>query len=182
MSLVTMTWHVLRVWTEETASSYGGLHDNTITKVTRTVIHASSGLRIRDLSAPAHQGTPCLRQSGHSDRRACSMHSQRTGESAHTTLIRPPTPCLMSGCQFYSCFEQFAASGRYDKCFGWRVASSGKLRSVALVWIDVSEELSASFIRVTGIDELGTTIAVTSNRRTLRRNIKWHFFAACISC
>jgi hypothetical protein len=34
----------------------------------------------------------------------------------------------------------------------------------------VSEELSASFIRVTRIGELGTTLAVTSNRRTLRRN------------
>jgi hypothetical protein len=41
---------------------------------------------------------------------------------------------------------------------------------VALVSIDVSEELSASIIRVTRIGELGTTLAVTSNRRTLRRN------------
>jgi hypothetical protein len=41
------------------------------------------------------------------------------------------------------------------------------LRHVALVRTDVSEELSASFIRVTRIDELGTTLAVTSNRRTL---------------
>jgi hypothetical protein len=38
---------------------------------------------------------------------------------------------------------------------------------------DVSEELSASFNRVTRIDELGTTLAVTSNRRTLRRNAKF---------
>jgi hypothetical protein len=42
------------------------------------------------------------------------------------------------------------------------------LRRVALVRSDVSEELSAFFIRVTRIDELGTTLAVTSNRRTLR--------------
>jgi hypothetical protein len=41
------------------------------------------------------------------------------------------------------------------------------LRRVALVRTDVSEELSASFIRVTRIGELGTTLAVTSNRRTL---------------
>jgi hypothetical protein len=34
---------------------------------------------------------------------------------------------------------------------------------------DVSEELSASFIRVTRIGKLGTTLAVTSNRRTERR-------------
>jgi hypothetical protein len=44
------------------------------------------------------------------------------------------------------------------------------LRRVALVITDVSEEPSAPFIRVTRIDELGTTLAVTSNRRTMRRN------------
>jgi hypothetical protein len=44
---------------------------------------------------------------------------------------------------------------------------------VALVRNDVSEELSASFIRVTSIGELGTTLAVSSNRRTLRRNTKY---------
>jgi hypothetical protein len=43
---------------------------------------------------------------------------------------------------------------------------------VALVNTDVSEELSASFIRVTRIGELGTTLAVTSKGRTLRRNTK----------
>jgi hypothetical protein len=45
------------------------------------------------------------------------------------------------------------------------MASSGRLRLVALVRTDVSEELSASFIRVTRFGELGTTLAVTSNRR-----------------
>jgi hypothetical protein len=39
------------------------------------------------------------------------------------------------------------------------------LRRVALVRTDVSEEINASFIRVTRIGELGTTLAVTSNRR-----------------
>jgi hypothetical protein len=48
----------------------------------------------------------------------------------------------------------------------WRVVSSGILRRVALVRTDVSEELSSSFISVTRIGELGTTLAVTSNRRT----------------
>jgi hypothetical protein len=51
-----------------------------------------------------------------------------------------------------------------------RMLSSGMLRRVALVRTDVSEDISASFIRVT-IGELGTTLAVSSNRRTLRRNI-----------
>jgi hypothetical protein len=43
------------------------------------------------------------------------------------------------------------------------------LRRVALVRTDVSEELSASIIMVVRIGEVGTTLAVTSNRRTLRR-------------
>jgi hypothetical protein len=72
--------------------------------------------------------------------------------------------------------------------------SSGMLRRVTLVRTDVAEELSASFIRVTRIDELGTTLAVNSNRRTLRRNgipsqcasvasaKKWYFFAVCVGC
>jgi hypothetical protein len=57
----------------------------------------------------------------------------------------------------------------------WRMVSHGMLRPVALVRTDVSEELSASTIRVTRIGELGTTLAVTSNRRTLRRNKKCRF-------
>jgi hypothetical protein len=47
---------------------------------------------------------------------------------------------------------------------------------VALVRTDVSEDLSASFIRVTRIGELGTTLAVTSNRRTLRRHTNTSVF------
>jgi hypothetical protein len=42
------------------------------------------------------------------------------------------------------------------------MASSEMLRLVALIRTDVSEKLSASFIRVTRIGELGTTLAVTS--------------------
>jgi hypothetical protein len=53
--------------------------------------------------------------------------------------------------------------------------SSGKLRRVALVRSDVSEGPSASLIRVTKISEPGTTPAVTSNRRTLRRNTKYQY-------
>jgi hypothetical protein len=48
------------------------------------------------------------------------------------------------------------------------MASSGMLGRAALVRTDVSEERSTSIIRVTKIGELGTTLAVTSNRRMLR--------------
>jgi hypothetical protein len=51
-----------------------------------------------------------------------------------------------------------------------RMGSSGTLRRVILTRIDVSEELSASFSRVTMIGELRTTLAVTSNRRMLQRH------------
>jgi hypothetical protein len=57
------------------------------------------------------------------------------------------------------------------------MVSSGLLRRVALVRTDVSEELSASIIRVTKIGELGTTQAATSNRRTQRTSV-----ASCSLC
>jgi hypothetical protein len=44
----------------------------------------------------------------------------------------------------------------------WDVTPCGLVRT------DVSEQLSASIIRVTRIGELGTTLAVTSNRHTPR--------------
>jgi hypothetical protein len=52
------------------------------------------------------------------------------------------------------------------------MASSGMLRRVVLVITEVSEELIASIIRVTIIGDLGTTLAVISNRafpRSVRR-------------
>jgi hypothetical protein len=68
------------------------------------------------------------------------------------------------------------------------MASSGILRSVTLVRTDVSEESSASFIRVTRISELATTLAVTNKARCeeitsfeVPRNT-WCFFAACVGC
>jgi hypothetical protein len=42
------------------------------------------------------------------------------------------------------------------------MVSSGMIHRVALVRTDVSEDCSSSFIRVTRIDELGTTLGVTS--------------------
>jgi hypothetical protein len=52
------------------------------------------------------------------------------------------------------------------------MASSVMLRRVALVRTEVSEELSVSFIRVTKIGELGTTLAV--------RSVRWLLFTASV--
>jgi hypothetical protein len=49
------------------------------------------------------------------------------------------------------------------------MASSGKFRHVAFVRTDVSEELSATIIRVTRIGELGTTSTVTVFLRSVRQ-------------
>jgi hypothetical protein len=51
--------------------------------------------------------------------------------------------------------------------------SSGMLRRVVLVRTGVSEELIASIIRVTRIGELGTTLAVTSNRRDVSEELRF---------
>jgi hypothetical protein len=45
------------------------------------------------------------------------------------------------------------------------MASSRMLRNVVVTKTEVSKEFSASFIMVTRICEVGTTITVTSNRR-----------------
>jgi hypothetical protein len=49
--------------------------------------------------------------------------------------------------------------------------SSGMLRRVDLVRIDVSEERITHIIRVTRINELGTMLVVTINRSKLRGNV-----------
>jgi hypothetical protein len=66
--------------------------------------------------------------------------------------------------------------------FSWRMVSSGVLRRAALVRTDVSEEPSASFIRVTRIGELGTTLAATSNRRMLRASSETSVFTRATRC
>jgi hypothetical protein len=59
------------------------------------------------------------------------------------------------------------------------MGSSGMLRLVALLRTDVSEKSSASFIRVTGISELGTTLAATGNRRTRGISSQRESVASC---
>jgi hypothetical protein len=62
------------------------------------------------------------------------------------------------------------------------MVSSGMLRRVALVRTDFSEELSASFIRVTRIGELGTTLALTSNRRYKAVGAEDSYLSTCAGC
>jgi hypothetical protein len=54
-----------------------------------------------------------------------------------------------------------------QRIYNRRMVSSGMLRRVALVRTDVSQELTASIIRVTRIGELGTAQVETSKRRSL---------------
>jgi hypothetical protein len=55
------------------------------------------------------------------------------------------------------------------------------LRRVALVRTDVSEELNASFIRVTRIGELVTTLTVTTNTPSVfLRSVRWLLVTASV--
>jgi hypothetical protein len=56
------------------------------------------------------------------------------------------------------------------------------LRRVFLVRTDVSEEINVSFIRVTRINELGTTLAVTSHRVFLRSVRRLLVRASVVPC
>jgi hypothetical protein len=62
-------------------------------------------------------------------------------------------------------FEVFTAVTMKNGVF-WDVTQCGSCKNRRF------GETGASFIRVTGISELRTTLAVTSNRGTLRRNTK----------
>jgi hypothetical protein len=99
----------------------------------------------------------------------CRIHG------AVTTLSEPSTIIRVSQFSLDSLFTFIYIQG-YKR----RIASSEMIRRVALVRTDVSEELSTSFIRESRIGELGTTLALTRTRGTLRRN--WYFFAARVGC
>jgi hypothetical protein len=76
--------------------------------------------------------------------------------------------CSVENCSNVRVGNQTISGGSFTKNAVGRMASSWMLRHVALVRTDVSKELS-----VTRIGEPDTMLAVTTNRRTLRRN----FFA-----
>jgi hypothetical protein len=95
------------------------------------------------------------------------MQSLRSSETSVLTVVTGPNIPEHRILQLYLTFSEPVI-----KQFTRKVASSLMLRRVALVRTDVSKVLSVSFIRVTRIGELGTTLFVTSNRRTLRRNTR----------
>jgi hypothetical protein len=64
-------------------------------------------------------------------------------------------------------FEVFTAVTMKNGVF-WDVTSCGSCKNRRF-----AGEHSASINRITRIGELGKTLAVISNRRTLRRNTKW---------
>jgi hypothetical protein len=116
----------------------------------------------------------------------------------NSLLVQDSKEHFRNNYQVHERYFQLLSIGRYSSkeagCCGpivvspteysWRKASSRMLRRVALVRTNVSEELRASIIRLIRIGELRTTLAVTSNRRTLRRNTKLtlYFFAAYVGC
>jgi hypothetical protein len=57
--------------------------------------------------------------------------------------------------------------GNKNESVSWKQRHSGMLGRVAIVRTDVSERRTASVMRVIRIGELGTTLAVTSNRSSL---------------
>jgi hypothetical protein len=110
----------------------------------REVKRSEMGARVH--SQESHQ-LSALVSSSVGNRQAV-LDGQRSLESDEAEISRALTePTLLR-------FEVFTAV----------TMKNGMLRRVALVITDVSEELTASFIRVTRIGELGTTLALTSNR------------------
>jgi hypothetical protein len=62
------------------------------------------------------------------------------------------------------------------------MSSSKMRRQVNLMRIDVYEEHIISIVRVRRIGELGTSLAVSSNRRTLRKNAIFSVVSYCYCC
>jgi hypothetical protein len=109
---------------------------------------------------------------------AAGFARQNDGGNRPATLTVKSSYRYLSSCLIFLSFSKktplchLSFIFARDLCVHKRMASSGMLRRVPLVRPDVSAESSASFIRVTRICELGTTLAVTRNTKYL--------FAACV--
>jgi hypothetical protein len=87
-----------------------------------------------------------------------------------STCVRYP---LFGLCTSLLLYTQTGETGNHH--FTWRMLSSGTLRSIILVRTDVSAERRPIIIRVERFGELGKMLAITSNRRTLRRYTRRNF-------
>jgi hypothetical protein len=105
----------------------------------------------------------------------CTIWGFHGSDYEESRLLGYKNPvCTSQGTHSISITE----SSQLMLCKIWRFHGSdyeecrllGMLRHVTLVRIDISEEPSASIIRVTIIGEMGAMLAITSNRRTRRRN------------
>jgi hypothetical protein len=78
----------------------------------------------------------------------------------------------------HSCTEPTLDNARFEVFTAVTMKNGifGMLCRVGLVKTDVSEELSASFIRVTRMCELGTTLTVGSNRHLLLVTASYYSF------
>jgi hypothetical protein len=103
------------------------------------------------------------------------MYTQGKLSLSYTTAVASKTTFVVSGLLSWYYLSFFH---KERKCLRFEVFTAVTVKNSIfwdvmpcdLVRTDVSEELSASFIRVTRIGEQGTTLTVTSNRRTLQRN------------
>jgi hypothetical protein len=91
-------------------------------------------------------------------------------------LTRRAKRCVWNIIESYYC-GQFCVRCMLKLYMRRRMVSYGMLRRLALVRTDVSEEPVASFIKVTRIGELGTTLATPSNGRSQRTSV-----ASCRFC
>jgi hypothetical protein len=101
------------------------------------------------------------------------LHTGQYKQNKHKNgVFWDDTPC---GSLEWGSAHRRAAAHTQDSTnrINTRMGSSGMVRRVALVRTDVSEERSASFIRVTRMGGLGTSLAGTSNRPTLRRFLRF---------
>jgi hypothetical protein len=101
----------------------------------------------------------------------CRLATSHVGYSVQPEVSQSVSLIWGSPRPFIStCWSLWSAGHPCNAVSLRRMPSSGMLRRVALVRTDVSEELSASIIRVTRIGELGT-LAVTSNRLLVTANV-----------
>jgi hypothetical protein len=123
---------------------YNSVHSSTL-RIETTYFSETSALFQRNTLSCIARGRPLLNH--------------------HWINIKPHGGVLMNKAVYCVRFEFFTAV----------TMKNGVLSDVELCGFCKSRrfvELSASFIKVTRIGELGTTLAVTTNRPTLRRNTK----------